>query len=148
MKQLALICLASSLLVGCSCPAIDWQQDQQAQFADTVVTMKSSMWMDMMPSVGVEQETILHGSVLLESEQALDPSTRVDSISLQQSDQEWLVEGDALELRTHSPTQWEVVFEWQVPVDPERPIDVAVQLNDQQQSTWLVNKQVSIDKVY
>lgn len=148
MKQLAFIGLVSSLLIGCSAPEIDWQQSGQAPFAQTVVTMKSTVWIDMMPSVGVEQETTLRGSILLESDQALDPNTRVDLLSLQQGEQVWLVEGDALELRTYSPTQWEVAFEWQVPIDAERPVDIAVQLSDQDHSTWLVNQQVSIDKVY
>lgn len=148
MKKLACIGLASGLLIGCSAPAIDWQQSDQVPFAQTVVTMKSTLWIDMMPSVGSEQETTLRGSILLESDQALDPNTRVDLLSLQQDDQVWLVEGDALELRAYSPTQWEVAFEWQVPIDAERAVDIAVQLNDQDHSTWLVNQQVSIDKVY
>ena len=148
MKKFAFISLGVALLVGCSTQSMDWQQDQPVTISEATVTLKSTLWVDMMPSIGEGQDNTLHGSLLLDSEQGLTPTINVEVVSIQQGEQVWLIEGEAVELRTHSPNQWEVAFEWQVPLDPEQPVDLALQLSDQGKKAWVVNKQVAIDKIY
>ena len=59
-----------------------------------------------------------------------------------------LVTADDLDLRTHSETQWEVAFVWQLEIDSEQPVDVAVELKDGETVKWLVEKDVKVDTVY
>ena len=54
----------------------------------------------------------------------------------------------ALRRRTHNETQWEVAFVWQLEIDSEQPVDVAVELKDGETVKWLVEKDVKVDTVY
>ncbi len=72
----------------------------------------------------------------------------VDSLIIKQGDSEWQIDGDLLELRTHSENQWEVAFVWQIEADMEKSVDLALLLDDAGKKGWLVEKHIKIDKVY
>ncbi|NOH80623.1 hypothetical protein F0231_12815 [Vibrio sp. RE86] len=148
MKKLALVSLGVALLAGCATQPVGWEQDNQIVVADTKVTLKSNLWLNKMPTIGEVQDSTLHGTLYLESENTLPPELDVESITLQQGEDSWMIDGDLLELRTHSPNQWEVVFVWQFPIDSNLPVNVALQLNNNDTIEWLVEKDVKVDTVY
>ena len=148
MKKLALVSLGVALLAGCATQPVGWEQDNQIVVADTKVTLKSNLWLNKMPTIGEVQDSTLHGALYLESESTLPPELDVESITLQQGEDSWMIDGDLLELRTHSPNQWEVVFVWQFPIDSSLPVNIALQLNNNDTIEWLVEKNVKVDTVY
>ncbi|MDA0149734.1 hypothetical protein [Vibrio sp. LaRot3] len=148
MKKFAAISLGIALLAGCSSPQVGWEQDNQIMVAQNSVELKSNLWLNKMPTIGEVQDQTLHGALYLESNAALPAELMVQSIAIRQGGEEWLIDGDLLELRTHSENQWEIAFVWQFSVDPEQPVDVAVMLNNGELEEWLVEKSVVIDQVY
>lgn len=148
MKKFAAISLGIALLTGCSSPQVGWEQDNQIMVAQNSVELKSNLWLNKMPTIGEVQDQTLHGALYLESNAALPAELMVQSIAIRQGGEEWLIDGDLLELRTHSENQWEIAFVWQFSVDPEQPVDVAVMLNNGEHEEWLVEKSVVIDQVY
>jgi len=146
MKKIALACVLA--LAGCSTTNVSWDQDNQIDVAQSTVNLKSNLWLNKMPTIGEEQEHNLHGALYLESSADLPADLTVKSVSLKQGDNTWLVDGEALELRTHSETQWEVAFVWQLDVDAEKVVDVAVEVEQGGLSQWLVEKEVKVDSVY
>lgn len=149
MKKHLLTSLAILGLMGCTSQSpITWEDGNQAMLAGEVVTLKSNLWIDKMPMIGEKKEQNLHGALYLESENVIPADLVVESVTLKQGEQTWLLDGDDIELRTHSNTQWEVVFTWQFDLNPEQPVDVAIQVNADEMVQWLVEKNVGIDSVY
>lgn len=149
MNKLALVSLGAALLAGCANdPAIEWQQSNQAVVAEAKVTLKSNLWLNKMPTIGQEQDNTIHGALYLESDAALPAELGVDSVTLQQGGESWEIDAEQVELRTHNPSQWEVAFAWQFPIDADKPVDVALKLDNNGQVAWLIEKGVKIDSVY
>ncbi|KOO14699.1 DNA polymerase III subunit beta [Vibrio xuii] len=148
MKKVALVSLGVALLAGCATQQVGWEQDNQAVIAESTVTLKSNLWLNKMPTIGEVQDNTLHGALYLESDSTLPAELDVENISIQQGEETWVIDGDLLEMRTHSPNQWEVVFVWQFPVDPNQPVNVALLLNNNDKVEWLVENNVKIDTVY
>jgi len=149
MNKLALVSLGAALLAGCANdPAIEWQQSNQAVVAEAKVTLKSNLWLNKMPIIGQEQDNTIHGALYLESDAALPAELGVDSVILQQGGDSWEIDAEQVELRTHNPSHWEVAFAWQFPIDADKPVDVALKLDNNGQVAWLVEKGVKIDSVY
>ncbi|WP_114766155.1 hypothetical protein [Vibrio rhodolitus] len=148
MKKIAAMSLALALLAGCSVPQVGWDQDAVMVVENAEVKLTSNLWLNKMPTIGELQEQNLHGALYLESAKPLPADLDIVSVSLRQGDDVWQLEGDDLEIRTHSEQQWEIVFAWQFELQPNQAVDVAVQLDHQQQRNWLVEKQVVIDTVY
>ncbi|WP_394248937.1 hypothetical protein [Vibrio profundi] len=146
MKKIALACVLA--LAGCSTTNVSWDQDSQIEVSQSTVTLKSNLWLNKMPTIGEEQEHNLHGALYLESDSDLPADLTVKSVSLKQGENTWIVDGEALDLRTHSETQWEVAFVWQLDVDADLVVDVAVEVEQAGQSQWLVENEVKVDSVY
>ncbi|MBA5763931.1 hypothetical protein H2O73_16325 [Vibrio sp. 404] len=148
MKKLAIVSLTLALLAGCASPQVGWDQDEKVIINDAPIQLTSNLWLNKMPTIGELQEQSLHGALNLESSRSLPADITVESVSLRQGDDVWIIDGDDLEIRTHDENQWEVVFAWQFELDPNKTVDVALQLNHQDSLNWLVEKQVLIDTVY
>ena len=148
MKKLAVLSLGVALMVGCTTQQIGWEQGNQIEIADTTVELKSNLWINKMPTIGSVKDSTLHGALYLESDKALPAELDVESVTIQQGDQSWIIEGDLLEMRTHNQNQWEVVFVWQIPVNIEQPVDIALQIKRDDNVDWLVEKNVKVDTVY
>ncbi|KLN67110.1 MULTISPECIES: hypothetical protein [Vibrio] len=148
MKKLALMSLGVALLAGCASEPVGWEQDNQVIISQVTVSLKSNLWLNKMPTIGEVQDNTLHGALYLESDKALPAELDVESISIQQGEETWQIDGDLVELRTHNQNQWEVVFVWQFPIDAAKPVNVALMLNNNGQVEWLVEKNVKIDMVY
>ncbi|KJR31943.1 hypothetical protein BOO92_16950 [Vibrio navarrensis] len=149
MKRWALATLSLALLAGCSTqPAISWQQDNQVTVNQSVIELKSTLWVNQMPMVGEQEAQSLHGSLYLSSNGELPANLTVNLLTIKQGEQQWNLSESELEVRTHSENQWEVAFNWQGEFDIEQPVDIALQLENQATILWLVERKVAIDKVY
>ncbi|WP_117235888.1 hypothetical protein [Vibrio maerlii] len=152
MKKLALVGLSVMALAGCSSittSEVDWSADATAMKAATDVTLRSNLWLNKMPMIGDERnEETLHGALYLESSSYLPAELDVTQVVLRQGTETWSIYADDVELRTHSATAWEVAFKWQLEIDPEQPVDVAVELIKEEKTEWVVNNQVKLDVVY
>lgn len=148
MKKLAALPLVLALIGGCSTQPVTWQQDNQIEISDATVVLKSNLWINKMPTIGAVQDSTLHGALYLESDKPLPAELDVESVTIQQGEQNWIIEGDLLEMRTHNQNQWEVVFVWQIPVDIEQPVDIALQIKGDDNLDWLVEKNIKVDTVY
>ncbi|MFA0566811.1 hypothetical protein [Vibrio gallaecicus] len=146
MKKIALVCALA--LAGCSTTQVEWQQDNQIKVAEATVVLKSNLWINKMPSIGEAQDQMLHGAIYLQATSDLPAELAVEGLTIKQGAETWLIDGNDLELRTHSETQWEVAFKWQLEVDDTQPVDVAVQLKDGEAVKWLVEHDVKVDTVY
>ncbi len=152
MKKLVLVGLGVMALAGCSSmssSSVDWSADAQALESSVNVTLKSNLWLNKMPMIGdPKDEETLHGALYLESENYLPAQLDVAQVVLRQGDEVWALYADDIELRNHSAAAWEVAFKWQLELDPDQPIDVAVELTLDGTSEWVVNNQVKLDVVY
>lgn len=148
MKKILILSMLVAWLAGCSSPQIGWGQDESITVDGADVQLTSNLWLNKMPTIGELQLQNVHGALYLESTQPLAADMEITSISIRQGEQVWLIEGDAIEVRTHDENQWELVFAQPLAVDNEQPVDVAVQLSHQQQTQWMVEKNVAIDTVY
>ena len=148
MKIRVICSLSLALLAGCSSPQIAWQQDNQIVVNNAKIQLESNLWLNKMPTIGDMQEQALHGALYIETNETLPADLEIKSVSLRQGDETWWLDGNLLDLRSHSESQWEVAFVWQFTFDPEQPVDVAVMLNNDDQVKWLVEKGVVIDTVY
>jgi hypothetical protein len=149
MKKLASVVIATALLTGCSAvPEVNWKQDSQIMMNQVNIELKSSLWVNLMPTIGDTRELSLHGSLSLESEQELPANLTVEALIIKQGDKEWVVGEELLETRTTSENQWEVAFTWQNELNTEKWVDLAILLDDEGEKRWLVEKYVKIKKVY
>ncbi|MGR5132756.1 hypothetical protein [Vibrio alfacsensis] len=149
MKRLLSATLAMALLAGCgSAPQIVWQENSQVTMNQVSIELKSNLWVNLMPTIGEVQEQNVHGALYLQANKELPANLTVDALIIKQGDSEWQIDGDLLELRTHSENQWEVVFVWQIEANMENPVDIALLLDDAGEQAWLVEKGIRIDKVY
>ncbi|MGR5067867.1 MULTISPECIES: lipoprotein [Vibrio] len=149
MKRLLSATLAIALLAGCSsAPQIVWQENSQVTMNQVSIELKSNLWVNLMPTIGEVQEQNVHGALYLQANKDLPANLTVDALIIKQGDSEWQINGDLLELRTHSENQWEVVFVWQIEANMENPVDIALLLDDAGKQAWLVEKGIRIDKVY
>ncbi|MGR5095879.1 hypothetical protein ACPV5O_24020 [Vibrio maritimus] len=156
MKKVVTALALSIALAGCaSSPTTDsamWASSNTAMVEQQTVSLNSNLWIDMMPKIGetsaLVKEQNLYGALNLSTDNQLPADMDVAMVVLKQGDMTWEFEGSDFELRNHSESQWEVAFNWQLEVNITKPIDVAVQLIDGENKTWLVSKQVNIDTVY
>ncbi len=149
MKKLASLVLATALLTGCSTiPEVNWKQDSQITMNQVTIELKSNLWVNLMPTIGEALEPSLHGSLSLESEQQLPANLTAETLIIRQDDNEWVIAEDSLETRTNSESQWEVAFMLQNKLNIERPVDLAILLDDAGEKRWLVEKHVKVNKVY
>ncbi|MCW8332224.1 membrane lipoprotein lipid attachment site-containing protein [Vibrio paucivorans] len=148
MKKLLVTSLAVAALAGCNSTSVNWEQGNQAVVAESNVALKSNLWIDKMPSIGEVRDQNVHGALYLESEQPLPAELVVESVSIKQGEEVWLIDSDSLDLRTHNESQWEVAFTWQLELDSEQPVDIAVQIDTNGVKNWLVEKKVKVDTVY
>lgn len=156
MKKVVTALALSIALAGCaSSPTTDsamWTSSNTAMVEQQTVSLNSNLWIDMMPKVGetsaLVKEQNVYGALNLSTENQLPADMDVTMVVLKQGDMTWEFEGSDFELRNHSESQWEVAFNWQLEVNITKPVDVAVQLVDGENKTWLVSKQVNIDTVY
>ncbi|RBW63917.1 hypothetical protein DS893_16720 [Vibrionales bacterium C3R12] len=146
MKKLTLACML--VLAGCSTAQVDWQQDSQMLVAQSEVKLSSNLWVNKMPQIGEAQEQTLNGSIYLKSDTSLPATLELNSVTLRQGEDLWLLDGDAIEVRTHSENSWEIAFQWQLDVLPNLPIDIAVETKNEDKVEWLVEKGVNIDAIY
>lgn len=146
MKKLTLACML--VLAGCSTAQVDWQQDSQMLVAQSEVKLSSNLWVNKMPQIGEAQEQTLNGSIYLKSDTSLPATLELNSVTLRQGENIWLLDGDAIEVRTHSESSWEIAFQWQLDVLPNLPIDIAVETKNGDKVEWLVEKGVNIDAIY
>ena len=147
MKKLAFAACVVAL-AGCSAPQVEWQQDNQVEVSTTTITMKSNLWLNKMPTIGEAQDNTLHGAIYLESDSQLPATLAIESVTVKQGADTLLITSDDLDLRTHNETKWEVAFTWQLEINSEQPVDVAVELKDGEVVKWLVEKDVKVDTVY
>lgn len=151
MKKFASVALAIAiaLLGGCStAPQVAWHEDSQTTINKVNVELKSNLWVNLMPTIGEVQEQNVHGALYLQANNELPANLTVDTLIIKQGDSEWEIDGDLLELRTHTENQWEVAFVWQIEADMEKRVDLALLLDDAGNKGWLVEKGIKIDKVY
>ncbi|WP_070962381.1 hypothetical protein [Vibrio sonorensis] len=148
MKKVAAVVLGLGLLAGCSSQQGEWVDNRPVEFAGTSLSLESNLWFNKMPTIGEVQDKTLHGAVYLEAEETLPADLEIESVTLRQGDEVVLIEGDLLELRTHSEHKWEVAFVWQLELEESQPVDVALTLNDGQSSQIIVEQDVKIDSVY
>ena len=147
MKKIAFAACVVAL-AGCSAPQVEWQQDNQVEVSTTTITMKSNLWLNKMPTIGEAQDNTLHGAIYLESDSQLPATLAIESVTVKQGADTLLITSDDLDLRTHNETKWEVAFAWQLEINSEQPVDVAVELKDGEVVKWLVEKDVKVDTVY
>lgn len=147
MKKIAFAACVVAL-AGCSAPQVEWQQDNQVEVSATTITMKSNLWLNKMPTIGEAQDNTLHGAIYLESDSQLPATLAIESVTVKQGADTLLITSDDLDLRTHNETKWEVAFAWQLEINSEQPVDVAVELKDGEVVKWLVEKDVKVDTVY
>lgn len=146
--------LLAVVIVGCSSSQVaeesnvNWQQSNQAALADTSLHLKSSLWTDQMPTVGETKPQALNGLLTLLTSAELPAELVVKMVVVKQGEQSWFIPGEDTELRTQSENRWEVVFSSELEIDIEKEVDVALQLTDAEGDVWLIEREVSIDKVY
>ncbi|ALM71885.1 TPA: hypothetical protein RQJ57_001513 [Vibrio vulnificus] len=149
MKKPLIALLPLLLLVGCTSePNVSWQQDNRITIADTRIELASNLWINQMPTLGESQQDNLHGALYLSSDRDLPASLTVSELTIKQGEQEWKIDGDLLELRTHSENKWEIAFVWQANFDPEKNVDLLVELDNHGKREWLVERNITIDKVF
>ncbi|NVC63485.1 hypothetical protein FC652_10135 [Vibrio sp. 05-20-BW147] len=149
MKKRLIALLPLILLAGCATePPANWQQDNQITIADTRIQLASNLWINQMPTLGESQQDNLHGALYLSSENDLPASLIVTELTIKQGDREWKIDGEVLELRTHSENKWEIAFVWQVNFDTDKHVDLLVEFEYAGKRQWLVERDVAIDKIY
>ncbi|MEZ8823599.1 hypothetical protein [Vibrio sp. 10N.261.55.A7] len=150
IKNIALASLSLALLGGCQSTNVDWQQKNAVVIEQTTIELKSSLWVDKMPKIGEPstQEESIHAALSLESEDVLPAQLEVVSVAIKQGSDTWVVNSEDVDIRTHSENQWEIAFEWQVPVATDLPVDIAILMTNQGHETWIVERNVTIDTVY
>ncbi|CAM2947017.1 hypothetical protein [Vibrio mytili] len=149
MKRLAPVVFSVAVLAGCgSTPEVNWLQNSQVIINRVNVELNSYLWVNLMPTVGEEQQQSIHGSLALQSDQQLPANLTVESLILKQGHSEWTLNATDLDTRTHSENEWEVVFTSDIEINTERYVDLAVLLDDAGKKRWLVEKSVKVNKVY
>ncbi|MGC9401567.1 hypothetical protein [Vibrio genomosp. F10] len=150
MKKIALISLALTVLGGCQNTEVNWQESSTTVVAQTQIELKSSLWVDRMPTIGEssQSEENLHAAIYIESQGELPAELDINRVSIKQGGEEWLISSEEFDIRTHNSNQWEIAFVWQLPVNPGLPVDVALQLSSDGQEQWLVERDVNIDMVH
>ncbi|WGV99805.1 hypothetical protein QF117_18055 [Vibrio sp. YMD68] len=150
MKKITLISLTLILLGGCQNTEVNWQESSTTVVSQTQIELKSSLWVDRMPTIGEtsQSEENLHAAIYIESQDELPAELDINRVSIKQGGEEWLISSEEFDIRTHNSKQWEIAFVWQLPVNPALPVDVALQLSSDGQEQWLVERDVNIDMVY
>ncbi|WP_217533147.1 hypothetical protein [Vibrio metschnikovii] len=155
MKKYGLMILTFLLSACATSPQVNWQASNTALFSQTAIQLKSNLWTDRMPKIALTEEATeldftdnLNGTLVLETSGQLPADLTLFQLVFRQGDESWSLAGSELELRTPSENNWEVVFNSTLSVDINRPVSVALGVQDSLGKTWLVEHQVSIDKVY
>ncbi|UUM31071.1 hypothetical protein [Vibrio japonicus] len=140
--------LSIGLLGGCSSDQAAEGRNPQSVVESTQSTLSSHLWINMMPTIGELQDTQLHGSLYIESTQVLPVDMDVQSVLIRQDGRSWMIHGEYLDLRTHSPNQWEVAFVWQFEINPDLPVDIELALKTNDSVERLTEKNVEVQRVY
>ncbi|WP_217539635.1 hypothetical protein [Vibrio metschnikovii] len=155
MKKYGLMILTFLLSACAMSPQVNWQASNAALFSQTAIQLKSNLWTDRMRKIALTEEATeldftdnLNGTLVLETSGQLPADLTLFQLVFRQGDEIWSLAGSELELRTPSENNWEVVFNSTLSVDINRPVSVALGVQDSLGKTWLVEHQVSIDKVY
>ncbi|MBC3620859.1 hypothetical protein [Vibrio metschnikovii] len=155
MKKYGLMILTFLLSACATSPQVNWQASNAALFSQTAIQLKSNLWTDRMPKIALTEEATeldftdnLNGTLVLETSGQLPADLTLFQLVFRQGDEIWSLAGSELELRTPSENNWEVVFNSTLSVDINRPVSVALGVQDSLGKAWLVEHQVSIDKVY
>ncbi|WP_076586283.1 hypothetical protein [Vibrio ostreicida] len=91
---------------------------------------------------------MIQSSLSLESDGGLLATLEVDSLTLSQGDERWIIDNPSLDLRTLNHIHWQVAFSWQFAVYVQRPIDVTLILRrDSREIRW-VDKNVGTNLIY
>lgn len=149
MKKLFLACL---LLGGCASHEIEWQNIDQVTMAQTTISLESNLWVNMMPTITMEdpdaKPQTIFGSLQLQSSQQLPADLNVEQVAIRQGEQYWLIKKDQLDIRSHSPNEWEIAFKQPVEINTAKKVDIAVQLSNSKEEKELFNNKVKVDFVY
>lgn len=155
MKKYGLIVLTFLLSACATSPQVNWQASNAALFSQTAIQLKSNLWTDRMPKIALTEGATeldftdnLNGTLVLETSGQLPADLTLFQLVFRQGEEIWSLPGSVLELRTPSENNWEVVFNSTLSVNINRPVSVALGVRDSFGETWLVEHQVSIDKVY
>ncbi|MBF9001558.1 MULTISPECIES: hypothetical protein [Vibrio] len=148
MKKFVLIALMSALTACAFSPNVNWKQGSLAVLAQIDIQLKSNLWTDQLPKVQGAETQSLNGTLTLETSGELPADLNVNQLVIKQGDQVWTIDGDNVELRTQSEDVWEVVFQSSIEVNVDKPVSVALELSNDGKNAWLVEHNVSIDKVY
>ncbi len=156
MKKWIITFAAFVLLAGCAQQMPDdlWQRSSHLQLSNWTIGLKSSLWTDMVPIDKEDsdgpQVKHLTGSLELSSRHELPATLVVQELIIRQGDKIWNISADTLQLVTNSEYQWQVDFT--IPLlsglKDDKPVDLALEVDDQGNRNWLVDKKVQIDKVY
>lgn len=149
MKLVVRAGLILLILSGCSMNQVRWQQDNHANLDGVLMQMDSQLWSDQMPGIVQEDRAgVVHGSLRLVTSSALSDDVKVSRVVIQQGAVQWTIHGDQVKLQAVSDTLWEVIFSWQMSLDVDKSVNVAVEVDNGQHKQWLVQHRVMIEKVY
>lgn len=155
MKKYGLMILTFLLSACAASPQVNWQASNAALFSQAAIQLKSNLWTDRMPKIALTEGATeldftdnLNGTLVLETSGQLPADLTLFQLVFRQGEEIWSLPGSVLELRTPSENNWEVVFNSTLSVNINRPVSVALGVRDSFGETWLVEHQVSIDKVY
>ncbi|USD65722.1 hypothetical protein [Vibrio sp. SCSIO 43136] len=148
----AAILLGAALLAGCATSQVDtqapWGADQQVSFAQATLELNSSLWINMMPSAAQDREFTLNAALYIVTQQELPADLAVSQVVLRQGDTTQIISTSDFELRTHSEQQWEVALNTGMNIDSDKSVDVALELNHDGQTQWLIERNVKVDVAY
>lgn len=152
VKVLGTILLSSALLFGCASTgeAVPWMEAAPtAQVEQTRVTLESTMWGNRMPTFDEAHSIPLHGSLILSSNDVIPADLDVASIWIRHNGQALQIDADAFDVEAITEKQWKISFKQMEYNDGNfESADVAVELENDVQKIWLVEKSVDVDTVY
>ncbi len=149
-------------LVACSSskhPDVDWNaQSNLAVSLGSNQTIKlqlvSNLWFDMMPRAlddGEPQNELpqINGSLYLLSKQEIPPELSIDKLIISSEKKYWELDLQQVDVDSHSPEKWQILFQWPAELEVGQRVDVALQLHiDDQAAHWMVERGVRIDSVH
>lgn len=148
MKRIMIVTAVIIGLAGCQMTSednIDWQQDNQVELMNSKIELNSAVWIDEMPSVGSEEdESKLNLALTLTSNQVIDPDIEIVEVVIRQGEESWVIDEEEYDVRVNNNHSWEIAAKSFHVLDASKPLDIAVQVNDE----WIIQANVSVDTVY
>lgn len=148
MKKFATICLAGTMLFGCSNQFSQPENSSVVMVNNVKIALNSDLWINNMPSIGSSSEKVLHGSLHLNAKHVLPEGLKANRLVIQQGDKRWSLSEEQLELRSNNENQWDVVFAQPLDVNDSASATVSLQVSENGDAQWLVEKEVQIEAVY